>query len=98
MQYRLEVRWQGLRASGLHALTVLGCWRQHEWRSLQGHWYALMARIELARSAPSARQLLHDQLDLLPESRRRLRRNAEARKAIRKELSRTLRGMLQGQA
>jgi hypothetical protein len=98
MRPQLKDRWQGFRTSGRRSLEVLKCWRQHEWRSLQGHWYALLERAQLARSAPSVTQLVYEQIDLVPESLRRLRRNAETRRGMLKALVASLRRMVQAQA
>lgn len=98
MRSQLKTRWQGFRTSGQRSLVVLKCWRQHEWRSLQGHWYALLERAQLARSAPSVTQLVHEQLDLVPESLRRLQRNADTRRAMFRELAKSLRLMVQARA
>lgn len=54
----------------------------HEWAALRGHGQALIARFDVARQASSIGQLIRDQVDLLPESRLRIRRNAEARQRI----------------
>ncbi len=98
MHFVIDRRWQGIRSTGRQSLELLACWRRHEWCSLQGHWHALMERAQLARRAPSLSQLIHDQLDLLPESRRRFRRNAEGRRAILQKLGRALRQLLSGGA
>lgn len=58
----------------------------HEAGALQGHLDAVGERWRLARRAGSVRQLLREQLDLLPEERIRVRHDH----AVRRELWRGL--------
>ncbi|MGH8457812.1 MAG: hypothetical protein ACRESV_00565 [Nevskiales bacterium] len=55
---------------------------RHERAALAGHRHAMLEQLAVARRALTLSQLINDQIDLLPESRRRLRRNAEIRRAI----------------
>ena len=71
--------------------VALRCWLRHEWHSLQGHYRALLERLNLARDAQSVSELIDAQVDLLPESRRRLQRNARTRRAIWLELMNAMR-------
>jgi hypothetical protein len=91
MRRKIETRWRGFRASGRISAAVLERWLRHEWHSLQGHQLELAERLQLARSARDIRELVCAQLDLVPESRRRLRRNAEGRRALLAELGGALR-------
>ena len=69
------------------ALSDLSLLAVHELDSLGGHWAALRERLVVARKARGVGELLSDQLDLLPETQARLRRDH----AIRREL---LRGVI----
>ena len=82
MNLNIGIRWSRVKTSGRLSITVLGHWGRHEWRSLQGHRLELLERLRLARCASGVGDLVYTQLDLLPESRRRLQRNAEIRRAI----------------
>jgi hypothetical protein len=55
---------------------------RHEWRAVTGHFHALMTRLAIARQARSPAELVRDQIDLLPESRRRLQRDQQTRMQI----------------
>lgn len=59
---------------------------RHERAVLTGHLHATLEQLAVARRARTLGQLVHEQIDLLPENRRRLRRNAETRRAILAEL------------
>jgi hypothetical protein len=98
MRQQMNRRWRGFRASGGRSLEALVRWRRHEWRSLQGHAVALLERIRVARQARSVNELIHQQVDLLPESRRRLRRNAQTRRVILGELLLALRQTMLGRS
>lgn len=97
MQKAMDSDCLDVHGTGRYSLAVLRRWRRHEWRSLQGHLLALSERVRVARSARTLDQLLHDQWDLLPESRRRLQRNAETRRVLLAELVTALRRMPRGQ-
>jgi coenzyme F420-reducing hydrogenase alpha subunit len=92
MQSTLTIRMTRLRDSGRDAAEVLGRWRAHEWRSLQGHRVELQERLRLAREARGLRELIQAQIDLVPESWRRLQRDALTRRALWSELGGRLRG------
>lgn len=64
---------------------------RHERAALAGHRHALLEQLAVARRARTFSQLVNEQIDLVPESRRRLRRNAETRRAILAELGMTRR-------
>ena len=72
-------RWAQLvdRTLGGVALIAL-----HEADALQGHWTELGERLDLARHARSPGQLIREQLDLLQESRSRLRHDQEIRRQL----------------
>lgn len=85
--------WRALRVTG-QTLTRVGVrWVRHEWESLQGHRRALLERVSVARGARSVGELIDAQVDLVPESRRRLERNAETRREILAEAEAALRGL-----
>lgn len=65
------------RIVGGFSLLVL-----HETGSLQGHVAALQERLRLAQRARGLGELLRDQVDLLPESRNRLRRDQQIRRQL----------------
>lgn len=71
------------------ALGDLSLLAVHELDSLSGHWAALRERLVVAGKAKGVGELLSDQLDLIPETQARLRRDHQ----IRREL---LRGIAQG--
>jgi hypothetical protein len=52
---------------------------RHEWRAVTGHFHALVTRLAVARQARSPVEMLRDQIDLIPESRLRLRRDQQTR-------------------
>ena len=54
----------------------------HEADALQGHWTELEERLEVARHARSASQLIREQLDLFPESKTRLKHDHEIRRQL----------------
>ena len=63
----------------------------HEADALNAHLNAAGERLRLAWQARSARGLLRDQVDLLPESRNRLRRDHAVRRQLWQGLARDLR-------
>ncbi|MGB1561625.1 MAG: hypothetical protein ACPHN2_09020 [Sinimarinibacterium flocculans] len=63
----------------------------HEADALNAHLNAAGERLRLAWRARSARELLRDQVDLLPESRNRLRRDHAVRRQLWQGLARDLR-------
>jgi len=65
------------RVAGAFSLLVL-----HETGSLQGHAAAVQERLQIARRARGLGELLRDQIDLLPESRNRLRRDHQIRREL----------------
>lgn len=54
----------------------------HEAGSLQGHLEGLGERLRVARRARGLIELLRDQIDLLPESRNRFRRDQRVRRQL----------------
>jgi hypothetical protein len=62
----------------------------HEWDALRGHWAEAQERLVIARRARGAGELLRDQLDLIAESRNRLRRDHEIRRKLWRGLLRDL--------
>jgi hypothetical protein len=62
----------------------------HEAGSVQGHIESTVERLRVAREARGLRQLVDDQLDLVPESRNRWRRDHEVRLALWRGLARDL--------
>ena len=71
---------------------------EHEWQALQGHLVELRVRVDAARQSHNLSELLNVQLDLIPESRRRLRRDMETRERIFSTMNTTLREVAQGRA
>lgn len=65
------------RASGGLALILM-----HELNALSGHWAEARERLAVARKAAGLGELLRDQLDLLPETRARLRLDQAERRAL----------------
>ncbi|TXH06366.1 MAG: hypothetical protein E6R07_00830 [Nevskiaceae bacterium] len=65
------------RALGGVALLLV-----HETGALRGYWRDLGVRFAVARRARDAGELLRDQLDLLAESRRRMRHEGRVRSAL----------------
>lgn len=85
--------WRALRVTGGTLARVGARWVRHEWDSLHGHRRALLERLSVARGAHSVGELIDAQVDLVPESRRRLQRNAETRREILAEAGAALRGL-----
>jgi len=54
----------------------------HERKTWSGHWAELHERLAVARKARNLGELLRDQLDLLPETRARLRGDQRERGAL----------------
>lgn len=79
------------RAIGGAALIAV-----HEANALHGHWSEASERTRVARKARGPRELLRDQVDLLPESKNRLSRDHEVRvqlwRGLVKDLSAPVRG------
>lgn len=86
--------WRALRVTSQTLARIGARWVRHEWDSLQGHRRALLERASVAREARSVSELVAVQVDLVPESRRRLQRNAETRREILSELKVALRELL----
>jgi hypothetical protein len=63
----------------------------HEADALNAHLLAAGERLRIAAQACNAAELLRDQLDLLPESRNRLRHDQEVRRMLWRGLIRDLR-------
>jgi hypothetical protein len=74
-----------------HTIDVMRRLLRHERATLAGHRDAMLEQLAVARRARTLSQLINEQIDLMPESRRRLRRNAEIRRAILAELGMALR-------
>jgi hypothetical protein len=62
----------------------------HEADALNAHLLAAGERVRIALQARNAAELLRDQLDLLPESRNRLRRDHQLRRELWRGLIRDL--------
>lgn len=62
----------------------------HEAGSMRGHVAAASERLRVARRARGLGELLRDQVDLLPESRNRLRRDHAVRRQLWRGLARDL--------
>jgi hypothetical protein len=63
----------------------------HELGALRGHLAAAHERVRVARRARSVGELLRDQIDLLPETRNRLRRDHAVRRELWRGLMRDVR-------
>ncbi|MEK6807009.1 MAG: hypothetical protein AABY95_10230 [Pseudomonadota bacterium] len=63
-------------AMGLAMIAV------HEWGALGAHYSELRERVAVARRARGAGELLRDQVDLLPETRARLRQDQHVRREL----------------
>lgn len=63
----------------------------HETDALRGHLVAAEERLRVARRARGIGELLRDQVDLLPESRNRWRRDHQIRRELWRGLVRDLR-------
>ncbi len=78
-----------------HVLTLaregLSLLAEHETNALGDHLQALNRRVRVARRARSVGELLRDQLDLLPDTGARLRRDQRLRLQLLSGLSRDLR-------
>ncbi len=55
---------------------------RHEAEVLHGHLSAMNVRVRVAQRARGVGELLRDQVDLLPESRNRLRRDQSVRRRL----------------
>lgn len=91
MQLKKQSEWARIRHSSAVIKAALRRGLRHEWNSVQGHGRALLERLSVARRAQSVGELIEAQVDLLPESRRRLQRNRDTRRAIWLELLHALR-------
>jgi hypothetical protein len=94
MPRNITIRVRELVEGGRATSVLLRHWLHHEWRSVRGHRVELAERLQLARGARNLGELVYGQLDLLPESRRRWRRNAEVRRLIAAELGNRLQQMV----
>jgi hypothetical protein len=82
MTSRIE-RWKhGIGRAGPVLVSGVGQLIRHEWDAVRGHHHALLERLAVARDAENLGQMIGEQLDLLPESRLRLRRVSAARRRI----------------
>ncbi len=72
-------------------IDVIRTLLRHERTALAGHRHAMLEQLAVAGRARTLSQLINEQIDLVPEIRRRLRRNAETRRAILAELGMTRR-------
>jgi hypothetical protein len=75
----------GLSARQIYVDRLLGgaaLLALHEASSIQGHVEAGVERLRVAHKARSVSQLVGEQLDLVPESRNRWRRDHEVRRAL----------------
>jgi hypothetical protein len=71
---------------------------RHERWALYGHSQEVLERIVVARQARNLPELIHDQIDLIPESRRRIARNAEMRRRILQKLRHSINAALRESA
>ena len=78
----------------MHALRTaqqgINLLAEHETNALGDHLQALNRRLVVARRARSLGELLRDQFDLLPDTRARLSRNHDGRRALLADLRRQL--------
>ena len=85
-----------------HALTLaregLSLLAEHETNALGDHLQALNRRVRVARKARSLGELLRDQLDLLPDTGARLRRDQRLRLQLITGLQRDLRSASRSKA
>lgn len=68
----------------ISAMTVL---LVHEAGTISGHWDDLRTRLRIARRARGAGELLENQIDLLPDTRRRLHRDRQMRRELLRSLA-----------
>lgn len=73
------------------SICLIGHLLRHEQAVWDGHRHALSERWALARRARNLGELVNAQLDLLPETRRRLQRDHATRRELLQALGRTLR-------
>ncbi len=64
----------------------------HEADVLSGHWSEVGERMAVARRARDLVELVSDQIDLFPETRQRIRRNGQRRRAMLRDLVADLAG------
>lgn len=69
---KLSRRWRRRKAYVNHALGGVVLLAAYEVGALSGHWAEVRERASVARQARTLRQLVRDQVDLLPETRLRL--------------------------
>ncbi len=86
---RLISRRGGIQASRL--LDGLATIALHEADAINAHLLAAGERLRIALQARNATELLRDQMDLLPESRNRFRRDQRLRRELWRGLIRDLR-------
>ena len=86
--YRIKRKFNAYvdRAVGGAALLAV-----HEANSLRGHTTEIGERLRVARRSHGLRELIRDQVDLIPESRNRVRRDHEVRMQLCRGLIRDLR-------
>lgn len=75
------------------ALSDFSLLALHELDSLGGHWAAIRERLVLAGKARSTAELLQDQMDLLPQTLARLRRDHQARRELLRGMAQHWRGL-----
>jgi len=87
---------QNIKASQMinTAVDGLSVLVEHESSALDNQISGLFERLVVARKARSVGELLRDQLDLLPDTQARLRRDHSVRRALLKGLTHDLRGSL----
>lgn len=74
------------RTALLTARQGLSQLAEHETNALGDHLEALNRRVRIARKARSLSELLRDQLDLIPDTRARLRRDQQRRSRLLEQL------------
>jgi hypothetical protein len=79
---KLSRRWRGRRDYVNHALGGVVLLAAYELSTLDGHLADVRERLSVARSARSLRQLVRDQVDLLPETRVRLAHDGKERREL----------------
>ncbi|HVT36440.1 MAG TPA: hypothetical protein VHE37_12710 [Nevskiaceae bacterium] len=80
-------RWAQVVDRAVLGITLIAV---HEADALAAHWTELGERLEVARRARGPRQLIREQLDLLPESHSRLRHDQQIRRQLWRGLWRDL--------
>ena len=64
---------------------------EHETNTLEGHFKAIRTRLAVARKARSLGELLRDQIDLVPDTQARFKRDHQLRRQLIKGLGQDLR-------